>query len=206
MQKTTGIYSILSLPFFYELFQKIIGADRKRKLLIRDFIKPHAGADVLDCGCGPAHILKYFPKETNYTGIDLSADYISKAKKLFPGSLFKVSSVDDFVISGKKFDIILALGLLHHIDDESCKKLFSSAYKLLKKNGRMITQDGVYVKEQSYLAKFLLKRDRGQFVRDKKSYVQLAESIFGESNVDVTIRSDLTRIPYTHILMQCKRE
>lgn len=206
MQKTTGIYSILSLPFFYELFQKIVGADRKRKILIKDFIKPHSGDDVLDCGCGPAHILKYFPEDINYTGIDLSTDYISKAKKLFPDASFKVSSVDDFVITGKKFDIILALGLLHHIDDESCKKLFSSAYKLLKKNGRMITQDGVFVKEQSFLAKFLLKRDRGQFVRDKKSYEQLAQSIFGKDNVDVTIKSDLTRIPYTHIIMQCKRD
>ena len=204
MQKTTGIYSILSLPFFYELFQRLIGADRKRKILIKDFIKPHVGAEILDCGCGPAHILKYFPKEVKYTGIDLSEDYISNARKLFPNHSFKVSSVDDFVILGKKFDIILALGLLHHIDDENCKKLFSSAYKLLKKDGRMITLDGVFIKEQSLIAKFLLKKDRGQFVRNKESYEKLAKSIFGEKKVDTVIRFDLTRIPYTHIIMQCK--
>jgi hypothetical protein len=57
------------------------------------------------------------------------------------------------------------------------------------------------VDDQSRAAKYLLSRDRGQFVRDEKGYTGLAKTRFDE--VRVSIRHDLLHIPYTHIILEC---
>jgi hypothetical protein len=47
----------------------------------------------------------------------------------------------------------------------------------------------------------LLGRDRGAHVRSASSYVQPARSRF--ASVDVDIRRDLLRVPYTHAILEC---
>ena len=76
-------------------------------------------------------------------------------------------------------------------------------YTALKPGGRMITNDGCYVSRQSAAKRYLLSRDRGQFVRTQPGYEALARSSF--RNVYCHLREDVLRIPYTHLIMVCGR-
>jgi SAM-dependent methyltransferase len=205
MQKTTGIYSMLSVAWVYEALMTLLGGKRKRQILVDKYIRPEKGMKILDCGCGPAEIVAFLP-EVEYLGIDLSPAYIEKARAKFAGfGEFQVQSAAEIAVSGRKFDLVMALGLLHHLNDEQAKALLETAYSALIPGGRLLTFDGVFVEKQSPLARFFLKRDRGQNVRWQKEYEALAAGVFGFENVVSDIRTDMTRIPYTHILLECRK-
>ena len=54
---------------------------------------------------------------------------------------------------------------------------------------------------QSGFSRFLMARDRGQFVRTLPEYEHLAAQVF--TTVKCTIDDDLVRIPYPSIVMEC---
>lgn len=77
------------------------------------------------------------------------------------------------------------------------------AHKALRPGGRLITVDGVFMAGQSPCAKWIIASDRGQFVRTKDGYLDLIKQVF--QDFDVFIRHDLIRIPYTHIIIECRK-
>ena len=87
------------------------------------------------------------------------------------------------------------------INDAEAKVFFASASKLLKPHGYLVTYDGVYIESQSKIAKFILSRDRGQYVRTPEGYTGLAKGIFSE--IKFSIIHDMYRIPFTGIIMKC---
>lgn len=196
------IKTILAVPQIYTLWQKLIGDYKLRKIYCGIFVRAKAGDRVLDIGCGPANMVEYLPKNIDYTGFDDSSVYIENAKKKFPEHTFfceKVNFAKDF---DKKFDIIMANAILHHVDDTEAEKLISFAKNNLTTGGRLVTHDGCFVENQSALKKWLLKNDRGKFVRTKDEYFKLFSKHF--SNIKICIREDLYNIPYTNIIFECQ--
>ena len=102
------------------------------------------------------------------------------------------------------FDLVLATGVLHHLTDAEAVDLFRVAHAALKPGGRLVTLDGCFSPGQSFVARQMLKNDRGQYVRDEAGYLALARQVFVE--VTPTVTTDLLRIPYTHLVMECRRE
>jgi hypothetical protein len=92
---------------------------------------------------------------------------------------------------------------VHHLDDQEARQLFQIAFDALKSGGKLITFDGVFTNDQSAAARWLLIRDRGEYVRNEGEYVKIASQVF--VNVKATIRRDLLRIPYTHLILECVR-
>ena len=205
-QITSGIYSILSIPFVFDTYQKLIGSDDFMKRYVREFICPFPGARILDIGCGTAQVLKYLPEHINYIGYDLNPHYIEDASKKYKGrGNFYCERISNSSLKEKEsFDIALAGGVLHHINDEEAKKLFEIASHLLKQGGYLITYDGVYIEKQSKMAKYILSKDRGKHVRTQDQYVDLARSLF--SRIESFIIHDMYRIPYTAIIMKCHKQ
>ena len=80
-QTTTGLHSILSSATAYRLFQGLLGGHATRAAFVRDQIRPFAGANILDIGCGPADVLDYLPATVNYRGFDISERYIAKGAR-----------------------------------------------------------------------------------------------------------------------------
>lgn len=198
--------SLLSIARVYRLFAFLSGADRLRKLYIETAIRPQAGFRILDIGCGPADILKDLPS-VDYHGFDPNSDYIDSARRKFGSrGQFQVQSVEERLIGlYKEFDLVLATGVVHHLNDIDAKILFRLAHTALKPGGRLVTIDGCYCPGQSWIIRLLLRHDRGLFVRSQEEYLHLSRSAFSE--VKASLRSDLLRIPYTHIILECcKRE
>lgn len=198
--------SILDQPVAYKLFSALVGAQHSISIFVSEYVRPAAGDRVLDIGCGPGKILDHLP-QVDYFGFDFSPSYIESATRRYGhrGQFFcqRVSEAKVFLEQPESFDIVLAIGVLHHLDDAEAMQLFEIAKHALKKGGRLVTYDGCYVLDQSRAAKYLLSRDRGQFVRDEQGYTCLARSGFDE--VRASIRDDLLRIPYTHIIMECMK-
>jgi len=137
-------------------------------------------------------------------GFDASNDYIQQARKRFPKARFACARVADYALAQPSyFDVVLALGIVHHLDDSEAVQLFRIAWDALKPGGKLVTLDGVWMNGQSTSARYLLARDRGQFIRTKEAYIRLASRFF--LNIEGSVRNDLLRIPYPHVILECVR-
>jgi SAM-dependent methyltransferase len=195
--------SILSFSRAYQSFWNVIGGPGRNRVLVQEYIRPKAGDRILDIGCGPGTMVPFLP-HSEYVGLDASPNYIDRARRLFPQMRFvcqRVSQCD--VFERDHFDIVLALGILHHLDDTEALTLFRIAHDAMKPGGKFVSIDGVWTDNQSHVTKYLLSRDRGRFVRSEAGYLQLASKVF--SKIDSSTRHDLLRIPYTHMILKCHR-
>lgn len=195
---------LLALPRVYEWFQQLVGATRSRARYINDFVKAQPGERILDIGCGPGDIIPFLPKDCPYVGVDLSQSYIDKAKATYGdrGTFLccPVDAVNPAEIGGE-FDLVLATGVIHHLNDDEARALFHLAAQKMKHTGRFCSLDGCYTQRQNPLARWMLRNDRGRFVREQAAYEKLAATTFQE--IQSAICTDLYRIPFTHLIMTC---
>ena len=201
-QNTSGIRSILSLAGGYSLLQRVVGADRSRRILSESFIRATPGMRILDIGCGTGDILDYLP-EVDYLGVDLNPRYIEAAiRRHGSQGAFLSRDIRDEDWSGNgDWDRVLAMGILHHLEDNEALHLLRVAKRRLKPDGKLVTFDSCFVPGQSLMARFLINQDRGRNTRSEGGYRDLASQVF--DTVDLHIRQDLLHVPYTHAIMIC---
>jgi SAM-dependent methyltransferase len=194
-----SLNSPLALPALYTLFREGIGGAEVNRTYVREFIQPFPNARILDIGCGPGVILDYLPRYVEYVGYDINPRYIrfSQKKHGARGS-FHCSDVGKLPEFGK-FDIVLATGVLHHLDDHEAAALLKTAADQLRPGGYLVTFDNAYVEGQARLARWLISMDRGKHVRTPEGYQDLARPFF--STLQSAVRHDLLRIPYTHFIV-----
>lgn len=198
-----SIRSVLAVPAAYQLWWNLVGGPAWAKVLVNEYIQPPVGARILEIGCGPGTIMRYLPW-SEYLGFDLSPQYIALAKKRYPHGQFVCERVSQFSLQKQQsFDAVLALGIVHHLDDAEATQLFQIAYDALKPSGKLVTADGVWTDGQSSAARWLLARDRGEHVRKEREYVAIASQVF--EHVKPSIRHDLLRVPYSHLILECVR-
>lgn len=201
-QITSGIRGVLSHPAVYDAMQDMMGARRVRRELVTEFIRPAPGFRVLDIGCGTAEILPFLPASVEYWGYDISAPYIEAARQRFGarGTFFCKNLTQEDLRTLPKFDAVLAIGVLHHLNDEEAAGLVGLAREALAERGRLVTIDPCFAQGQNPIARFLIAKDRGQNVRDAEGYCALARGSFEHVNGAIRHRA---WIPYTHWIMEC---
>lgn len=202
-QTTHGVRAILSHPLVYSTLQTLMGAHSSRKSFVENYVRPFPGMKVLDIGCGPADILAYLPT-VDYSGFDISQDYIGQACKRFGtiGQFHCRQLAAEDLKSLPSFDVVFALGLIHHLEDDEAINVMQLALRALKPGGRLLTIDPCLEPSQNPIARMLIRGDRGQNVRDKAGYEALARGVFESPRVEVRHRA---WIPYTHCFMECTR-
>jgi ubiquinone/menaquinone biosynthesis C-methylase UbiE len=102
------------------------------------------------------------------------------------------------------YDLIIAIGVLHHINDLILKEFLKESYRLLRPGGRLTTFDPVLHNSQSNLSRWVVKRDRGQWVRGDTEYITAIQQIFNTKPIS-KIYSNLLRIPYDHIALEATK-
>ncbi|MFO0926414.1 MAG: class I SAM-dependent methyltransferase [Gemmataceae bacterium] len=197
------LQQILAFPAAYRLLGRLLGRDA-RTVYVRDYLQAQPGERVLDLGCGPADILTHLPP-CEYVGIDMDAAYVEAARARFGSrGTFACVPVEEYAVTQPaSFDLVMANGVLHHLDDRQATALLTAAARALKPGGRLVTLDGCYVPRQSWVARTLLRMDRGQFIRNEASYQTLAFGCF--TQIACSVRHDLLNLPYTHLIMTCRR-
>jgi SAM-dependent methyltransferase len=198
------IRKILDQPWIYSFMRYVTLPGSNRDLFAREYVRAKPGDRILDLGCGPADILISL-HDVDYVGIDQEPRYIELARRRFGArGTFHCGHADTRFLAELdlgKFDVVFAHGLIHHLDDEQAHEFFETARGALRPGGRVVTADGVFEPRQSRLTRFLLEGDRGNFVRTRPQYEEIARSTF--ANVETEIRRDVFRLPYSLILLQC---
>lgn len=203
MQITTGIRSVLSQPAIYTIFQYLMGAKKGWTTFANHYIRSKDEDVILDIGCGPADILEYLPSVT-YWGFDISEQYIAKAKFKYGsrGNFFAKTLTFKDLKNLPKFDLVIACGLLHHVNDQIAHEVFKLAHAALKPGGRFITIDPCFSPDQNAIARYLISQDRGQHVRNQSEYQDLTLGTFAEAKIKVVHKM---WIPYTHCIIECTK-
>jgi SAM-dependent methyltransferase len=203
-QRTTGIYAWTQIASLYNGFQSLLGAHFSRQVTVREYIRPLPGEHILDIGCGPGSSLPYLG-DVRYVGLDLNPRHIAEAKRRFGdrgtfhcGPIASLAAIDD-----GHFDAILALGLLHHLEDKQVVELTQLAAQRLLPGGRLVTLDVAFTSDQHRIARMLARADGGRRVRTPEQYWQLVAQAL--PMVEVTVRHDLLRVPYTHCIMVARQ-
>src|SRR5262249_19687422 len=122
-ETTTGVRAMLSRPAVYDVWSRAVGGKRAQTILVHDYIRPWPKARILDLGCGTGELLRYLG-DVSYMGVDISSDYISRARASFDGAEFEVGDATTFQAPAGEFDLVLAVGVLHHLDEARATSLF----------------------------------------------------------------------------------
>jgi cyclopropane fatty-acyl-phospholipid synthase-like methyltransferase len=188
----------------YAFAQRGFGAVRARELFVSRFVRPAAGDRILDIGCGTGDILDHLPL-VDYTGFDLSDEYIRAARTRYGerGTFRRADVLDADLSAEQPFDLVIAMGILHHLDDGRAHRLVDIACGALVPGGRLLTWDGTFVDGQTRVARWLIERDRGEYLREPEAYATIARQAF--PTVGVHIVNDGLRVPYTHCVLDARQ-
>lgn len=165
--------SWLDLPLFYRLWQRPF-VDQKTAPFRRrqDLTRP---LRVLEVGCGPGTNAPLFAN-CDYLGLDLNPRYIEAARQKYWGC-FEVADATQFDAGESgTFDCVFMNSLLHHLDDESVRRLFAQLRGVLGPHGRIHVLDLV-LPERPSLSRWLAQADRGDFPRPLSQW----RSLFAEA-------------------------
>lgn len=202
----TGLYRLLDRAGVYDALQDLLLRKGSRGRHISEHVRPFPGCRILDIGCGPGAILAHLPESIGqYTGFDMNAGYIEAARRRWGArGAFRCEKVEAATVKeSDAYDIVLANGVVHHLDDGEALSLFDIAHRTLRPGGRLVTHDPVYIENQHGFARWLIDRDRGKAVRAREGYEALAHSRFAQ--VESAILHDTLRVPYTILVMRCTK-
>ena len=197
-----GIHSLLRFNFIYNLVQTLLGSKHFRDIFMKEYVKPANGQKILDFGCGTGTLfeeLKHL-KDLTYYGIEPNVRYVESCQNLygnFQNVYFINGSIDELNQIPEKFDSIIVSAVLHHLKTEYWADIVKSLYLKLNEGGKLILLDIVYHPSQHLVSKFLISLDRGESVLNIDEYLKL---IKGDYVVNSELRTDLMRIPYSHLI------
>ncbi len=194
---------LMEVPLIYDLFTNGLTRKVNQNWFVNSVVRPTHGQRILDIGCGTATVLTKLDDVT-YLGIDHNAEYINKARARFSdkGSFHCIDINDATFKDYGRFDIVLLLGVLHHLRDDEVNALMQAIPGVLNPDGVVITFDCAIVSGQHSIARLLAKLDRGRYARSPQRYREFLESHFKiETEI---VRHDLLKVPYTHAIFRAK--
>jgi 2-polyprenyl-3-methyl-5-hydroxy-6-metoxy-1,4-benzoquinol methylase len=194
-QIKSGIRAALNTPLIYQTLQNLLGAKKARQNFVKNYLKPTPDMKILDIGCGTGDLLD-FVTDVQYWGYDTDENYIAYANAKYGHRAHFTckeftSSAD---LNLPKFDVVLMIGVLHHIDDKTLSVMLKGVAASLKKNARLICVDPCFEQGQSRLAYWLISKDRGQCVRTQEGYANIVRGAFAQVSSEV---KHTKWIPYT---------
>jgi SAM-dependent methyltransferase len=172
------VYGILQAPF----------ATAKLQPFLRN-VDVAALKRVLDVGCGPGTNAPVF-RASEYVGIDLNPDYIAHASARYSGRFLVGDVSDPAVLPDERFDCVFANSLMHHLADETVRRLLARLAGLTSAGGAVHVLDLVLPAERS-LPRMVARLDRGRFARPIEHW----RALFAESLREVRFEEYPLGIP-----------
>jgi SAM-dependent methyltransferase len=173
--------------------------------MVDEYFPVEDGNSVLDLGCGYGDSARFFAGRCKYVGIDHNSNYINVARSINHGNgaqFFVADVADPIVADHGPYDLVMMLGVLHHLSAADVTQLSVLIRSLLNPSGRFVAVEPVFTSTQRLSARIAIAADRGRHVRDEDGYRHLLESTF--DNVQSKVVSGLLRIPYTHLVITAR--
>ncbi|MGI6636791.1 MAG: class I SAM-dependent methyltransferase [Minisyncoccales bacterium] len=97
------------------------------------------GDKVLDVGCGNGRFYNKIAPKADYLGIDSSEKLIEIAKRSYPKGRFAVADVLNLPFENNRFDLVYAIGILHHIPSKKFRqKTLDEISRVLRLKGTAV--------------------------------------------------------------------
>ena len=189
---------LLELPRGFDLYQRLVGAPSSKRRFVADFVAPRPGERVLDLGCATGALFGYMPDGVEYVGIDVEPVYIEAARKRYGGRATFVAADATRYRPDGAFDVAIAYGFLHHLDDEQVRRLL----RVARAARRFVAAEPCPTPSAGLLESFLMRHDRGKHVRTDAAYVSLVSEVF--DRVESHLVLGTYRIPYTLAIVDAR--
>ena len=171
---TTAAHSGHLPPALLELTVRAITLDY---FVIRRIIRRFAagsGDRILDLGCGTGVLASMFPP-TGYVGVDLDTEAVAYARKRRPSRRFEVGDVTSFRSPGT-YDLVLVIGILHHLPDAGARALAETVGVHLAPGGTGIIVEAINpLWKWNMPGRMLRRMDHGGFIRRLEDYQMLVK-------------------------------
>lgn len=142
------------------------------KKIIKSEISNFSSLAVLDFGCGTGALTKLFNNH-KYLGFDIDDAAIDFARRKLPDYKFEVGDATKFDIS-RKFDLVLIVGVLHHLKDCEVEKVSWRINRLLSKKGKTLIIEATHpINKLNFPGLIIRNFDKGCFIRSLGEYVKL---------------------------------
>jgi SAM-dependent methyltransferase len=205
-ERNDGLRAVLLQAPVYRASQWAIGADSFFRYLANEVIRSTDTSTVVDIGCGTGDVADHIDF-ASYTGFDPNPPYVERAsarlQDRYPHrAQALVGAIGDPDLRERlprEVDVVLAIGVFHHLDDDLVSGALELTTDVLAADGQFIAADPGLVPGQHRLARALVTRDRGQHVRSPEATEALLQPYFPSATIEV--RHDLLRVPYTHIIV-----
>jgi 2-polyprenyl-3-methyl-5-hydroxy-6-metoxy-1,4-benzoquinol methylase len=110
---------------------------------IHSHVALHKDCTVLDIGCGSGLMLNALDELANTSGMDMSNEAIQFSQEIFSGPIKQGSLPDNVPFPNESFDLITALDVVEHIDDDIGS--LKAIRHLLKPSGKAVITVPAYM-------------------------------------------------------------
>ena len=172
----TAVTKLLENPFVFEAQQKFCNNYENVRAEFLDYLsKP--GQDILDIGCstGTCASKVIDMERQRYTGIDMLPGYVATASRRSSKGRFLTMDGRSLSFGDETFDLVIYVGVLHHMDDDTARACLSQTHRVLRTNGHVLIAEPVFTRKR-WLSSLLLSMDRGRHIRDEAGY----QALFGK--------------------------
>ncbi|MBN1354536.1 MAG: class I SAM-dependent methyltransferase, partial [Candidatus Omnitrophica bacterium] len=161
---------LLQSPFLWNISQFIFGANAQKRKLFMGLIP---NGRILDFGCANGNLFPAF-YDFDYYGVDIDEKLIEDARKkygTYKNARFVCADILKRPFPEDFFDSVLFSTSGHHIDDKTLYEIMRALERVLKTGGKLYYFDTIHEPgRDSAFLKFLLRLDRGKYMRDEKIY------------------------------------
>ena len=194
---------LLSLGVIYNLFQEFIGSDLFWSQYLARHLGDVSGMAILDLGCGTSTILNYLPDTVEYLGVEPSEQYVQQAIREYNSRGKWVAKTGSELETDEDlhgcYDLVMANGVFHHLNDDEAFQMARIAHKLLRAGGRFVSIDCSFVEGMKSYGRLLTSMDRGKFVRTPVEYERFMHKYFPSCNM--CIDSDMSKLGYVYTVL-----
>jgi len=132
---------------------------------------------VLDLGSGNGYLSKFFSR-SGYEGYELDKFLVTKAKVENKGYKFFQADITLLNLK-KKFELVIIIGVIHHLDNDQFKKLLLVVNKHLLKDCNLLIIEAIPpISKYNILGRIFRALDKGEYIRNFEKYKKILQLKF----------------------------
>jgi SAM-dependent methyltransferase len=175
----------LARPWVYDVLRPLVVGGIDHGAIAR-FCDVRVTDRVFDLGCGTASLLEHL-ECASYLGADLDRAALARAAR-FERVAIRFIHGDgwDQAFRDHRADVVLMMGLVHHLSDAGFRSLLDRLVRGLETPPRLVTMDPSYFRGR-WLNNAFSRLDRGTHVREPEGY----EALFRQCGLEIRRRGFL---------------
>ncbi len=158
------LYRMIEDPRIYDFVQRLLGGGMVFTAVteaIHCQLSGFSYKNVLEVGCGTGLTKDCFAGD--YTGVDINPEYIRVVSGRGSGT-FLVADATSLPFGPDTYDLVVTVGVLHHLDHQSRELMLSEMFRVCRTGGHILIADGLVPSNRLNLIGYVLaKLDRGRY-------------------------------------------